>query len=244
MGLARTLSNAVLTLQPSEVLKVVLGASKTTNDCPIHVEHTDVNGTDLKTTMTTTNGATAVSVITQGSATSTPRRAVRRITVYNADTVTSTVTVKHNDGTSDYVLTTVSLAAGDTLILDELDTFVLDSSGRRKTVTTQPAEVTAYAASGAIAVPSGPNGVAVLTKAGVGAMTLAAPTAGTDDGKRLTVISATAQAHTLTNSSPGFNGGGSGSDVGTFGGAIGDGIALVAYQGVWLVVSKTNVTLA
>jgi hypothetical protein len=103
----------------------------------------------------------------------------------------------------------------------------------------------AYSASGAIDIK---EGTAVLTKAGVGVMTLAAPTAGApaaggDDGKVLRVISATAQAHTLTQSSDGFNAGGSGSDVGTFGGAIGDGIVLVAYNAKWLVVSKTNVTL-
>lgn len=103
--------------------------------------------------------------------------------------------------------------------------------------------VVEYAASGAIAIPTR-NTTIVLTKAGVGAMTLAAPTALTHDGVTLTIISSTAQAHTLTNASPGFNGGGAASDVGTFGGAIGDNIVLVAHNAVWLVVSKTNVTLA
>ena len=76
-------------------------------------------------------------------------------------------------------------------------------------------------------------------------MTIADPTATTHDGVRLTFISATAQAHSLDNSAgSGFNGAGSGGDVGTFGGAIGDGITILAYQGVWLIVASTNVTLA
>lgn len=88
------------------------------------------------------------------------------------------------------------------------------------------------------------HGIAVVTKAGVAVMTLADPTPTTDDFKELLVISATANAHTLSNAAgSGFNGGGSGTDVGTFGGAKGDNIRLVAYQGVWYVQSKVNVTL-
>ncbi|MGA9772356.1 MAG: hypothetical protein WBV94_25205 [Blastocatellia bacterium] len=98
------------------------------------------------------------------------------------------------------------------------------------------------AASGAISIK---HGIVVITKAGVAAMTLADPVATDDDYKRLTVISATASAHTVSNAAgSGFNGGGAASDVGTFGGAKGDGITLIAYQGVWYVIDKTNVTLA
>lgn len=96
-------------------------------------------------------------------------------------------------------------------------------------------------ADGAITIK---DGVAITTKAGVCAMTLAAPTPGDDDGKILKVYAATANAHTLTQTTPGFNGGGTASDVGTFGGAIGDTISVVAWQGVWYVIANTNVTLA
>jgi len=96
-------------------------------------------------------------------------------------------------------------------------------------------------ASGAVSVKSG---TLYVTKAGVAALTIADPTATTDDGKTLTVISTTAQAHTLDNSAgSGFNAGGAGSDIGTFGGAAGDNIVITAYQGKWYVVSKVNVTL-
>lgn len=97
-------------------------------------------------------------------------------------------------------------------------------------------------ASGAVPIK---RSTCIITKAGVAALTLADPTADVHDGVEMTFISATAQAHTLSNAAgSGFNAGGSGTDVGTFGGGIGDGITVVAYQGKWLVKNKTNVTLA
>lgn len=96
-------------------------------------------------------------------------------------------------------------------------------------------------ASGAVVIK---ESTVVITKAGVAALTIADPAAA-DDGIEMTFISATAQAHTLSNAAgSGFNAGGAGSDVGTFGGAIGDGITIVAYNTKWLVKDKTNVTLA
>lgn len=102
----------------------------------------------------------------------------------------------------------------------------------------QPVEL--GAANGAIAAKTG---VVMLTKAGVAAMTLAAPTAGTDDGKVLTIVAATANAHTVTQTTPGFNNAGTSGDVATFGGAIGDNMVVVAYNGRWHVISLRNVTL-
>lgn len=96
-------------------------------------------------------------------------------------------------------------------------------------------------ASGAVVIK--PSTV-VITKAGVAALTIADP-ATTQNGLEMTFISATAQAHTLSNAAgSGFNGGGGAADVGTFGGAKGDGMTIVAYGGVWYVKDKTNVTLA
>lgn len=103
---------------------------------------------------------------------------------------------------------------------------------------------TAMASNGAVAFGAYSKTVFV-TKAGVCAMTLADPTATTHDGCRLTFISTTAQAHTLSNAAgSGFNAGGGASDIGTFGGAIGDGCIVEAYQGKWYVVNAINVTFA
>lgn len=93
---------------------------------------------------------------------------------------------------------------------------------------------------GAITIKSG---IVVITKAGVAALTLAAPTAGTDDGKVLYIDSATANAHTVTIAG-GLRGAGTSADVGTFAAAIGNGVTLYAYNGAWYPIRNTNVTFA
>jgi hypothetical protein len=87
-------------------------------------------------------------------------------------------------------------------------------------------------------------GTVVITKGSAAALTLAAPTSGVHDGMIMNIVSNTAFAHTVTQTTPGFNGGGAASDVGTFAAAIGNGMTLAAYQGRWLVMNNTGVTLA
>ena len=88
----------------------------------------------------------------------------------------------------------------------------------------------------------------VLTKGSAAAIVLPAPTAGKpsaggQDGFQIKFIAGSAQAHVVTQTTPGFNGGGSGVDVATFGGALGDNLVLEAYNGAWYTVSTRNVTL-
>lgn len=107
-----------------------------------------------------------------------------------------------------------------------------------------PDDIAALAVSGAVTIPT-TNRTYAVTKAGVAALTVVDPTSGVHDGVRLKFISSTAQAHTLSNAAgSGFNAGGTSTDIGTFGGAIGDNIIIEAYGGKWLVQSKVNVTLA
>lgn len=95
-------------------------------------------------------------------------------------------------------------------------------------------------AAGAISIKSGS---VLVTKAdGAAALTLADPAAA-DAGKVLCITSETAQAHTVTIAG-GLNGGGAAADVGTFGGAIGDYVELVAYNSKWYLRHKLNVTFA
>jgi hypothetical protein len=98
------------------------------------------------------------------------------------------------------------------------------------------------AADGAITVK---NGVCIISKTvpGIVAATLADPTTGTDDFKRLTIINGTAHASTVT-SATSFGGGGSGEDVATFSGVVGDVLNLMAYGGKWYVVGYHQCTLA
>lgn len=98
-------------------------------------------------------------------------------------------------------------------------------------------------ADGAVTITAA-NKLYVITKASAAAITIANPTATTHDGVTLTFVSTTAAAHTLSNAAgAGFNDGGAGGDVGTFGGAKGDNITIVAYGGKWYVLNSVNVTL-
>lgn len=83
----------------------------------------------------------------------------------------------------------------------------------------------------------------VITKAGVAAMTLAAPTAGTDDGLEIQIISSTANAHTVTATGL-YEDGAAHVNVATFAANIGGCLLLVAYQGKWYVQALQSVTMS
>jgi hypothetical protein len=101
--------------------------------------------------------------------------------------------------------------------------------------------ITAISANSAVAVT--PSSTYVVTKAGVCAMTLAAPTATTHDGVTITITSNTANAHTLT--ATGLLQTGSASvNVATFAAQAGAGLTLIAYQGKWNVLSSTGITFS
>lgn len=97
--------------------------------------------------------------------------------------------------------------------------------------------------------------VVFVTKAGVDAMTLAAPVAGVypantslgdvlgtpnDDGKRILIMSTTLFAHTITTPANKINGN---KHILTFGAlAAGNFVELIAFNGVWWIVASLNVT--
>ena len=102
-------------------------------------------------------------------------------------------------------------------------------------------------ADGAITIKSGVVKIA-KTVAGVVAATLANPTAGAqedggDDFKRLTIISNQTQANTVTVTG-GFGNGGSGEDVATASGVVGDTLELMAYGGYWYICGNHQWTIA
>jgi hypothetical protein len=92
----------------------------------------------------------------------------------------------------------------------------------------------------------GKKGAAWLTGAAAMAMTLALPSAATDDGKTLTVYSTTAFAHTIT--APvgvgAFKNGAAVGNILTFGAAAGNQVTMKAYNGFWVVTGSVNVTLS
>lgn len=83
----------------------------------------------------------------------------------------------------------------------------------------------------------------VITKGGVAAMTLAAPTVTVDDGKEIFVTSNTANAHTVTATGL-LQTGAATVDVATFAAFAGAGLTLIAYQGKWNVKSQIGITFS
>lgn len=82
----------------------------------------------------------------------------------------------------------------------------------------------------------------MITTAGVDAMTISAPTSGTDDGLTIGIYSNTANAHTLTGPTGCFaTGVGVVKHIATWTtGFIGQGVVLRAYQGIWYPIGSTG----
>lgn len=101
-------------------------------------------------------------------------------------------------------------------------------------------QLTLLSASGAVTVSSGTY---VITKAGVAALTLAAPTAGVQDGTIINISSTTTNAHTLTATGL-LQTGVAGVDLATFAAFGGAGLTLMAYNGKWVVLYSVGITFS
>lgn len=92
-----------------------------------------------------------------------------------------------------------------------------------------------HSATGAGAI-SFTHGKIIVAAAGVAALTLAAPIAGSpanggNDGQELKIIDQSGHAHTVTTAANGINGN---HHIATSAGNVGDQLTLTAYDGVWL----------
>lgn len=125
--------------------------------------------------------------------------------------------------------------ANEAANLDAIDTAI---SGLGGAVSASGVSVANYPASGAITQKSG---IVTLSAASAEAMTLAAPTAGADDGKELRIISKTAFAHTVVGA-VGYSG--TANKTATFGAAIGNTLNLIALGGVWYQMPSTGITIS
>ncbi len=104
----------------------------------------------------------------------------------------------------------------------------------------------AIAASGAVD-PHTPARYVITKSTAAAALTLVAPTAGSDDGVLLEFLSTTAEAHTITTPAAGDiqDGNSSGHDtVMTFNAHIGAMCILEAYQGTWYVRTEVGCSLS
>lgn len=101
----------------SKTVEVILGAAKTTNDCEVNADFADtVSGSTFvpASTPSLTNGLTAVTVVAAPAAST--QRHVKALSVYNADTVNQTVTVRTYDGTNRRRIISAALAPGACLV--------------------------------------------------------------------------------------------------------------------------------
>lgn len=131
-----------------------------------------------------------------------------------------------------------SLAPATTGLLSDLPNYPL---GQAAQVDAQGQTIVTASVDGALAIPT-QDTLVLVQKAGVCAMTLAAPTTA-QDGLEVTILSATANAHTVTYTA-GFYGDTTSSDVATFAAKVGASMTIQAQGGKWGVVSLANVTLA
>lgn len=87
------------------------------------------------------------------------------------------------------------------------------------------------------------TGKYLITKAGVLADTLAAPTAGSQDGIIIQISSTTANAHTLTATGL-FQCGTASVNLATFAAQAGAGLVIMSYNGKWIVLSSVGITFS
>lgn len=92
-----------------------------------------------------------------------------------------------------------------------------------------------------VAIPPSTPAQYLIAKAGVAALTLAAPVAGADDGKEIEVYSQTANAHTITATGL-FQTGAATVNLATFAAFAGAGVRLRAFQGKWMVIYQNAIT--
>lgn len=111
-------------------------------------------------------------------------------------------------------------------------------------VDTDSPAIQSYGVTGAIdpTLFEAPHTIVILTKASAAAMTLAGPTAD-QDGLLVTILSATAAAHTVTYTA-GFYADTTSSDVATFAAKAGASMTIVARGATWGVIALGNVTIA
>ncbi len=107
----------------------------------------------------------------------------------------------------------------------------------------QSATITVLTGTTDVINPYNPFGNNYIVNTGsADAMTLAAPVSGTDDGLCVSIVSNTAQAHTLT-STGNLQTGASGTGVLTMAADAGCTILLRAYKGKWQLIGSTGITV-
>lgn len=119
----------------TDSIEIKLGGTITTNQLDFVADWVDVTATAYSPGRTTgvTNNTTAVTVV--GSPAASTTRKVRRLVVYNTDTVSATVTIQYNENGTIRIQTKATLSSGDTLeYVEGIGFRTLNSSGAIKQV--------------------------------------------------------------------------------------------------------------
>lgn len=98
-------------------LEIVLSGAVATNQLDVHVAYVDWNKSGVTTNpaiyRTASNSTTDVTIL--AAPVQNPIREVLRASIYNKDTASVTVIVKTDDGTTERIITKVTLATLETL---------------------------------------------------------------------------------------------------------------------------------
>jgi len=137
----------------------------------------------------------------------------------------------------------ITAATGISQGINTTAVYVCNVAGNWEVPITSLQSTTPQAVSASGAIPPHVGHTYVITKAGVAAMTLAAPTAGTDDGIEIELTSSTAFAHTLTATGL-FQCGTAAVNLATFAANAGAGLTLMAYNGKWIVLASVGITFS
>jgi hypothetical protein len=114
-------------------IEAVLAAAITTTQLPITSSYTDITSSAFTPgeSDTATNSTTGVTAVAAPAAST--QRQIKSISVYNADTVAATVTIRYNNNSTLRTIVKVTLSVGDTLsFLDGIGWSVINTSGQIK----------------------------------------------------------------------------------------------------------------
>lgn len=117
----------------NDSLEIDLAGAVTTNQLPFVVSYVDITTTAYTPAQNngTTNNTTAVTLVAAPAAST--QRQVKFLSVFNADTVSATVTIQLNDNATTRTIFKVVLATGETLIYTTTSGFqVFDANGHPK----------------------------------------------------------------------------------------------------------------
>ena len=178
----------------SKVLQIVLGEGATTNNCEVTTSWADTSVVQgsfaLGNTNINTNGTTAVTVVAAPA--SQVQRQIKEVRLYNADTVSHTITLQLYDGTNTWIIAVsgaspTTVPAGGTFVYTPESGVVgpVGATGAQGATGPSGGPTGATGLTGATGVtgptgltgPTGPTGVTGATGAGAtGATGVAGPT--------------------------------------------------------------------